>query len=68
MKEESFHLREKIAELEKIEVFLQQPELNLEEAMQKHEVALKLANEITQYLEKAESTLKHLEMKASKEE
>lgn len=68
MTKESFQLHAKIAELEKIEEFLQKPDLNLEEAIEKHEVALKIAKEITTYLEKAESTLKQLEIKASKAE
>lgn len=68
MTKESFQLHAKISELEKIEEFLQQPDLNLEEAIEKHEVALKIAKEITTYLEKAESTLKQLEIKASKAE
>lgn len=62
MSKTEFRLRDKIAELEKLEAYFEKPEMDLEEAIQKHTEALVLAKEITAYLEKAESSLKQLEI------
>jgi exonuclease VII small subunit len=57
----AFSLHEKMSQLETIEEYFQLPNMNLEEAIEKHASALSVAKEVLAYLDKAESTLKKLE-------
>lgn len=59
-----FLLENKIKELESIESEFQQPNMSIDEAIVKHENALKIAKEIKNYLEKAENTLKKIDISA----
>lgn len=57
-----FSLQKKIQELEAIEAYFQQPDIDLEMAIEKHKKALALAKEITTYLDSAESSLRQIDM------
>jgi len=57
-----FSLQDKIAELEKIEAYFRTPDIDLQEAIEKHRQALALSKEILAYLDSVESTFKTLEL------
>lgn len=56
----SFSLQKKVAELESLEEYFRQPDMDLETAITKHTQALELAKEILDYLAKAESKLEQI--------
>jgi exonuclease VII small subunit len=55
-------LSSKLARLSVLEQFFQQPDLNLDEALEKHREAVVLGGEVLQYLEHAESELKKVQL------
>ena len=55
--EESFPLKEKMQELEKIQAYFSSPDLDLEAGIAKVETAAELAREILGYLERVESKI-----------
>lgn len=57
---EKFSLATKIKELEEIEAYFQKPNMDLEIAIQKHQAALKIAQDILKYLQNAESSIENL--------
>ncbi len=59
-----FSLQEKMSQLEALEAYFQRPDMNLEEAIEKHKQALGLAKEILEYLEKAETTIQKIDMQS----
>ncbi len=59
-KKSSFDLSASIAELEVLERYFQNPDMNLEEAIVKHKEALELSKKIIAYLNTVESTLKQI--------
>lgn len=62
MKKEPFSLEKKIKELEKIEKYFQQPEMDLEEGIRQHQEALKIASEIRKYLNSIESSMEKIDI------
>ncbi len=56
----TFDLSKNIAELEELERYFQSPDMNLEEAIEKHKQALELSKKIIAYLNTVESTLKQI--------
>lgn len=56
---------DEMRKLEAIEAYFQTPDMNLEEAIKKHEEALKVAKGILEYLDKAESSLQKLTLRVS---
>ena len=58
----TFSLESKMGELEEIEKYMQLPDIDLDEAIRKHEYATKVAKEIMEYLEKSESVFKKIDM------
>ena len=62
MSDKPFSLQEKIAELEALEAYFRQPDIDLQEAIAKHRQALALSKEVLQYLESVESTFQTLEL------
>ena len=58
----SFVLAEKIKELEKIEHYFTEPNMDLEEGINKHKEALALSKEIIEYLNKVENTLNTIDI------
>jgi len=60
MSKTPFSLSKSLQELEEIERYFQQPDLDLELAIAKHKQALELAKSITEYLNTIESTLETL--------
>lgn len=59
---EGSNLSAKLSRLAELETFFQQPDLNLDEALEKHREAVKLGSEILSYLETAESELKKVKL------
>ncbi len=59
---EGSSLSAKLSRLAELETFFQQPDLNLDEALEKHREAVKLGTEILTYLETAESELKKVKL------
>ncbi len=57
-----FPLQEKVHQLEEIQQYFQRPDMNLEEAIEKHKVALGVAKEIIRYLETAENSLEKVDI------
>jgi len=57
-------LHEKIQDLETIEKYFQQPDIDLEEAIAKHKQAIGLAREILEYLEEAENELTKIDIQS----
>jgi exonuclease VII small subunit len=57
-----FNLETAMQNLEKLESYFQQPNIDIDEAIAKHTEALKAAQEIITYLQKAEQTLERLDI------
>ena len=57
-----FSLQTKITELETIEKYFQEPDMDLEAALKMHKEALQIAQEILAYLQQAESTLEQIDI------
>ncbi|CAN5142299.1 hypothetical protein BH11PAT4_BH11PAT4_6860 [soil metagenome] len=60
--DEGTTLSAKLERLSVLEQFFQQPDLNLDEALEKHREAVALGGEVLQYLEHAESELKKVQL------
>lgn len=56
------NLSEKLARLGELERYFQEPELNLDEALEKHKEAVVLGKEILSHLEHAESELEKIQL------
>ena len=56
--EKPFDYQVKMTELETLLAELQQPDISIDEALQMHEKGTKLAQEISDYLESAEVTIR----------
>ncbi len=57
-------LAEAIQQLERLEAYFQQPDLNLEESIAKHAEAVQLAKSILERLQKAENELEKVDIAA----
>ena len=57
-----FPLEEKMQLLDEIEQYLESPNMNIEEAITKHEKGLIIAEEILDYLNEAESRLEKIDI------
>lgn len=60
-----FNLKKAIEELEEIEKYLQEPDLDIEKAIERHGRALALGKEVIAYLETAENRLEKMDLGGS---
>lgn len=57
-----FSLEKKIKELEAIEAYFQESNIDLEKAIGKHSEAIRISKEILEYLQKVETRIEEIEL------
>jgi exonuclease VII small subunit len=62
MSTKEFSLQKKVEELETIEAYFQRQDINLDEALGKHQKAMEIAKEIYEYLDTVESKLEKISL------